>query len=196
MNPNGQFDKTSPDASPGEHELEPPERRFQISLANEQTTLTIDEHRLVAAVQAVLEESSYSSAVVSLAVVDDPTIHRLNNEFLQHDYPTDVLSFLLEDDGSSLEGELVLSADTAARNAEEFQWPAHDELTLYAIHGTLHLVGYDDKSSAQERKMREAEARHLERLSIKLPSGVSRWSVDHGQEEDAGPSASEGGSQS
>ena len=50
-----------------------------------------------------------------MAVVDDPTIHDLNRRFLDHDEPTDVLSFMLDDEGGRLEGDVIVSADTAAR---------------------------------------------------------------------------------
>jgi probable rRNA maturation factor len=113
-------------------------------------------------VRHVLEAEGWQDAEVSLAVVDDPTIHELNRRYLGHDYPTDVLSFLLSDDGARrLEGEVVVSADTAARSAEQFGWTAGDELLLYVIHGTLHLAGYDDQSPDDLARMRDRERTHL-----------------------------------
>ena len=158
---------TEPDAAVAE----PPEPPHQIFIANEQQTLAIDESRLAAAVRSVLEESPYEIATVSVAVVDDPTIHALNRRYLEHDYPTDVLSFVLEDDGRQLHGELVASADTAARNAVEYGWSAADELLLYLVHGTLHLVGHRDAEPAQIAAMRRAEAAQLEKLGVAVPAG-------------------------
>ncbi len=129
----------------------------------------IDQPRLVAAVRSVLAESSFQSATVSVAVVDDPTIHALNRKFLQHDYPTDVLSFVLEDDGRQLQGELIVSADTAARNAIDYGWSTADELLLYLVHGSLHLVGHRDQEQAEIAAMRQAEAAHLKQLGIAVP---------------------------
>ena len=65
---------------------------------------------------------------------------------LNHDWPTDVLSFVLEDDDGHLEGEVIISADTAAAAAAELGWPPAAEQLLYVIHGMLHLVGYRDKT--------------------------------------------------
>jgi len=151
-------------------DAEPPEPPHQFSIANEQQTLAIDESRLTAAVRSVLEDSPYESATVSVAVVDDPTIHALNRRYLEHDYPTDVLSFVLEDDGRHMNGELVASADTAARNAVEYGWPAADELLLYLVHGALHLVGHRDTEPAEIAAMRQAEAAQLAKLGVALPS--------------------------
>ena len=83
-------------------------------------------------------------ATISVAVVDDDAISELNGEFLGHQGPTDVLSFVLEQGEDFLDGEVVVSAETAQRAAAEFGWSAAEELLLYVIHGALHLAGYDD----------------------------------------------------
>lgn len=161
-------------------DAEPPEPAHQILLANEQQTLAIDEAKLVAAVRSVLVDSPYDSASVSIAIVDDPTIHELNRRFLDHDYPTDVLSFVLEDDGRHLHGELVASADTAARNAADYGWSAAEELLLYLVHGALHLVGYRDSQPAEIVAMRQAESIHLKKLGVVLPGNATVVGKDRG----------------
>jgi probable rRNA maturation factor len=123
---------------------------------------------LTDAARAVLQDSPYSSATISLAIVDDVSIHVLNRRHLDHDWPTDVLSFILDDDGDHLEGEVILSADTAAAAAEELGHSAAEEHLLYVIHGMLHLVGYDDKSDADAQRMRAAEARYLGQFGVEL----------------------------
>ena len=139
---------------------------FTIDVNNDQPTLAVDVDRLRLAVENVLVSAGIAEAEVSVAIVDDPTIHRLNADFLQHDYPTDVLSFLLERDGDRLDGEIIASADTAIRNAAEFSWPAADELLLYVIHGALHLVGFDDTSDELKTAMQAAEREHLGRFGL------------------------------
>ncbi len=141
---------------------------FDISLTNQQSRHAVDKPRLVEAAQIVLRDSTYSSAAISLAVVDDDTIHELNRRHLDHDWPTDVLSFVLEDDRDHLEGEIILSADTAAAAAEELGHSAAEEQLLYVIHGVLHLVGYGDKSAADVPEMRAAEARYLRQFGVEL----------------------------
>jgi probable rRNA maturation factor len=105
-------------------------------------------------------------ANVSIVVVDDRTIHRLNRRFLNHDEPTDVITFSLEE-GDSVDGEIITSADTAAAAAKRFGWTMADELLLYAVHGALHLAGYDDQAPTQRRKMRSRERWYLAKFGLK-----------------------------
>jgi probable rRNA maturation factor len=140
---------------------------IQIDITNEQSRLPIVEERLRQAVVAVLAGEGRSAATISVAVVDDPTIHELNRRFLAHDYPTDVLSFVLEESDDGLEGEIIVSADTATACAPRYGWSADNELLLYVIHGTLHLVGYDDHEPADIALMRAAEIRYLAQLGLR-----------------------------
>jgi len=139
---------------------------IEIESANEQSTLDVDEDRLREAVVMVLVDAGIDRANISVAIVDDPTIHALNRRYLQHDGPTDVLSFLLDRSEESLEGEVVVSADTAAGSAAQFGWSARDELLLYVVHGILHLVGCDDGLPEDRADMRRRERASLARFGL------------------------------
>ena len=139
---------------------------FHVDVANEQTILPVDERRLQLAVATVLEGESVRAAEISVAVVDDETIRRLNCQYLKHDYPTDVLSFLLDRDGDRLEGEVIVGAETAARVAGDYGCTPDDELLLYVIHGVLHLVGYLDATPEEQAEMRRRERRYLEAMRV------------------------------
>jgi probable rRNA maturation factor len=139
---------------------------IEIELSNQQSTHPIDDRRLVAAVRLVLEQEGIRRGVISIAVVDDPTMQDLNRRYLQHDYPTDVLSFLLEQRPGSVEGEVVVSADTAADRCHSYGWSPDDELLLYVIHGALHLAGYDDGDADQRAAMRRREEHFLSRFGL------------------------------
>jgi len=143
---------------------------LQISFANQQSVLSVDQPRLEAAIRSILDDSAFTSASISVAIVDDPTIHDLNRRFLQHDWPTDVLSFVLEASQQHLDGELVMSAETALRQATSYGWSGAEELLLYVIHGTLHLVGYQDKQTAEIQAMRAAEEKYLLLQNVRQPS--------------------------
>jgi probable rRNA maturation factor len=137
-----------------------------IDLANEQSALPVDARRLRRAVRLVLKEAGVSRARVSLAVIGDRAIRRLNRRYLGHDYATDVLSFNLGDSQQELEGEVIVSADAAAAAAARFGWPPEDELLLYVIHGTLHLIGLRDGNPRQRRQMRRSERECLARFGL------------------------------
>jgi probable rRNA maturation factor len=148
--------------------------QFELSLTNQQPAHAVDEGRLLSAARSVLADSRFKSATISLAVVDDDTIHALNRQFLKHDWPTDVLSFVLEDTGGHLDGEIILSADTAASAATEHGTTAADEQLLYVVHGMLHLIGYDDVASVNAQRMRAAERHYLQQCGVELPAD---WSL-------------------
>jgi probable rRNA maturation factor len=141
---------------------------FTIEIADEQTAHQFDAARLTAAVDAVLNDAGIRQAEISLAIVSGDSMHELNRRYLGHDYPTDVLSFLLEHDeaAASLSGQIIVSADYAAAEAARYGWATDDELLLYAIHGCLHLVGYDDSTVEGQRAMRAAESHHLRRFGL------------------------------
>ena len=137
--------------------------RLTIEIAKEQQAIPIDQARLKRGVRQVLRAAGIEAGEISVAIVDDARMHELNRQYLGHDYPTDVLSFVLEFDPEeqSLDGEIIVSAEYAAREAVRYGWSTDDELLLYVIHGSLHLVGHDDTTPEARQKMREAEAEQL-----------------------------------
>jgi probable rRNA maturation factor len=137
-----------------------------IEFSNRQTRYPVDETRLVEAARLVLTEEQIQDGCVSLVVVDDATIHALNRRYLEHDFPTDVLSFVLQPGPEHLEGEVIVSAETAASASQQYGWSADDELLLYVVHGALHLVDYDDQTPAARSAMRERERRYLARFQL------------------------------
>jgi len=156
---------------------------FVIHIADEQSFWTIDARRLRLAVERILAEASISRAEVSVALVDDPTIQKLNQRYLRHDWPTDVLSFVLERSADHLDGQIVVSAETARGEAARYGWSADDELLLYVIHGALHLVGYDDTTPERQAAMREKEQTSLEHFGLKLHWDTSSR-FDHSESEE------------
>lgn len=142
---------------------------YSIAIADEQQRLTIDPARLRRAVRQILQDAGIASAEISLALVDDPTIHGLNRQYLAHDTPTDVISFVLDQEDGRLAGEVIVSTDTAATTAARLGWPAEDEVLLYVVHGTLHLVGHDDQDPQSLAAMRQAERHYLAAFGLEPP---------------------------
>ncbi|WP_425614894.1 rRNA maturation RNase YbeY [Anatilimnocola sp. NA78] len=140
--------------------------KLRIDIADEQDAHQVNYDRLIAAVRLIFADAGYSQGEVSIAIVTDEAMHELNRQYLQHDYPTDVLSFVLEEDEGRLDGQLIVSADYASREAVTFGWTTDDELLLYTIHGTLHLVGYDDLEPDLKAEMREQEKLYLAKFGL------------------------------
>ena len=128
---------------------------------------TLDYQALKAAARAVLEGEGVPAAKLGIAFVDNPHIHRLNNQFLQHDEPTDVLTFPYSVRGSKkLEGEIVIGFQVAEEQAKERGHALEHELTLYVIHGCLHLCGYHDHTERLSEEMRKRERHYLALLGL------------------------------
>lgn len=152
---------------------------YLIEVNNQQVSLSIDEDAITRAVRTILINEQIQRAQISVALVDDPTMHDLNRRYLDHDYPTDVLSFVLEQQGQAyLEGEIIVSTDTAIQCCAEYHWSATQELFLYVIHGMLHLVGFDDTEDSLRTEMRQRERYYLQALDIGLPSESATDSQD------------------
>lgn len=100
-------------------------------------------------------------------ITDDRELRRLNREFLQNDYPTDVLSFPSEAQEGDL-GEIAISSGRAAAQAAEFGHSLTEEIQILILHGVLHLIGMDHESDAGE--MSRAEKRWRKRFN--LPTGL------------------------
>jgi len=143
---------------------------FRIAITDRQSALKLDRTALKRVVRDVLEHEGISDAEISLAFVADDEMHALNRRHLEHDYPTDVLSFLLDESetetGRSIEAEIIVGTEYAARTAPQFGWSANEEVTLYVVHGLLHACGYDDLSPDKKRVMRRAERAALRRHGL------------------------------
>ena len=138
-----------------------------LSVKNQQDLVELDYAGLKAAAQAVLDGEGVRDAKVTFAVMDDAAIHLLNKRHLNHDEPTDVLTFPYSDvTAKKLEGDIAIGAGVAKRQAEERGHAVHAELCLYVIHGCLHLCGYFDKTERDARKMRAKEREYLTKLGL------------------------------
>jgi len=137
----------------------------RISIHNQQEPVPVDFKRMREVARAVLDGEGKPDAEVSLAFVDNATIHALNKRYLDHDEPTDVLSFPLSDPKArKLSGELVLGAEVALAQATERGHDVQAELALYVIHGLLHLCGHDDVEDDDRAEMRRLERQYLKQL--------------------------------
>lgn len=114
---------------------------------------------------------------VDITIVDDEEIHTLNHEYRNVDRPTDVLSFALDEgeedepeliDGPEehLLGDIIISAETAQRQGEEFGHGLEREIVYLAVHGLLHLLGYDHMTDEDKKIMRAKEEEALREIRL------------------------------
>ncbi len=133
------------------------------------------------AIEVTVVRQGGTAANIEVAIVDDPSIREVNRRHLGHDWETDVISFPEEDATSPpssvkmIAGELLVSWETACREAAQTGWPPLTELSLYCIHGTLHLTGMDDLETTGRSAMRRAEQQILSQL---LLPGWQLYDVD------------------
>lgn len=118
------------------------------------------------AIETTLAGEKRADAEVSVLIAGDARIRKLNRQYRGIDSPTDVLAFAMGDGEFAdlhpqLLGDVVISADTAGRQAEKAGRGLTEELRLLAVHGTLHLLGYDDETPAERARMRRRERRYL-----------------------------------
>lgn len=112
-------------------------------------------------VEKILSDLGYPEAELSLTITGDAGIRRMNRAYLGKDHPTNVISFAMQEGefaglNPAILGDVIVSADTAAREAEVGGSPFFSRLCFLVLHGILHIVGYDHERSG------EAEARRME----------------------------------
>ena len=132
-------------------------------VSDQQERVSLDRALVESLVVFVLRAEGYSRGGVEVAFVNDETIAQLHEQFMDIPGPTDVITFPMhdpEDPHSSL-GEVVVSTDTAIRQAPEFGLDPVDESLLYVVHGVLHIAGYDDQEVEERDQM---TARQLQLL--------------------------------
>lgn len=152
-----------------------------INLENDQEKIELSEAMLqrmcdgldaAAALNGLGEE-----AEVDVTIVDDEEIHRLNRDYRGMDKPTDVLSFALDEEDEDepeliggpeehLLGDIIISAETACRQAEEYGHGLERELVYLAIHGFFHLLGYDHMTEEDKAEMRPKEEEALRAINL------------------------------
>ncbi len=126
-----------------------------IPVSNRQRRVSVGVREVRRAVAAAFEREGAGEPDISVALVNDEMIREVNARFLGHDWATDSVAFSYEGDPSpdGMRGEVVVSAETAVRAASERGGDPRHELLLYVVHGTLHLLGWDDDTPARRRAM-------------------------------------------
>lgn len=151
-----------------------------ILISNQQNRKRIPRKILEQTAQAILNDLDYPDHELSLLIVDDCQIEIINVEYLQHEGPTNVISFAMQEGEFSqvspfLLGDVVISADTAEKEAALAGISFRQRLIELLIHGILHLVGFDHEHDKVKAEIMEAKSRMLlELIRNTVPkSGIS-----------------------
>lgn len=135
---------------------------LQIEL--EHPTRTLDLALLAEVIERAVQGEGFTVSYLGVVLTHGEAVHELNRTYLDHDYPTDVVSFPLDEDAVAagvVDGEVYVDLDTAAERAAEFDATFEEEAMRYALHGLLHLMGYDDASEEDRQAMRQREDLYL-----------------------------------
>ena len=111
-------------------------------------------------IRRVAESYGKKIGEIGYLFVNDGKILEVNNEYLGHDYYTDIITFDYTE-GDTLNGDIVISLDTVSSNAQQFGRPYDEELHRVIIHGILHLCGINDKGPGEREIMEAAENKAL-----------------------------------
>jgi probable rRNA maturation factor len=132
----------------------------------------VDARALKATMKALLAAVGERDSAISVTLVNDAAIQEINREQRGKDKPTDVLSFPLEPEPFAQErllGDIVISIDTAKRQASEYDAPLQRELYRLLIHGLLHVMGHDHMETGERAKMEGEERRLAHAIAMPWP---------------------------
>jgi len=155
---------------------------MEILISNNQSQHPIDTSKFESQINQVLEKLGETDCELSLLLTNDEEIQTLNKTYRDLDKATDVLSFPQDEDavnesGNVLLGDVVISVETAARQAKEHHLSFNEELILLTIHGILHLLGYDHGRSPQDARIMQDKTQAVFETLFpgQRPSGTSNF---------------------
>ena len=149
-----------------------------VTVTNAQRRVPVDTACMARVARAAVRRLRIrTSRTLAIAFIDSRRMRTLNRRFLRHDRPTDVLSFRY--DGEPIAGEILIDPRQAKSYAESHGISYTEELSRYVVHGLLHWLGHEDRTLAQQRKMRTMEDRLLAQCATKSPITKSQSPNNH-----------------
>lgn len=148
---------------------------MEILIKNQQKIIKLNQRKIKGIIKKVLQHLKVDEETeISILFTDDKFIKSLNNKYRGIDKPTDVLSFSLKEgavkspevESDKLLGDIIISVETAQRQADTLNHSIEKELTVLLIHGLLHLTGYDHEKDKDYKTMREIESEILKKFDL------------------------------
>jgi len=132
---------------------------------NEDSNFSLEYPQLITHwIKSVFTQENCEFITVNFVFCSDTYLHELNMKYLQHDTLTDVITFAYSK--KPIEGDIFISIDRVNDNAKSFKVDFIVELHRVMIHGILHLIGYNDKTEAEQQEMRQMENKYLLLLDV------------------------------
>lgn len=145
---------------------------MHVHYRNEVRGSGVDARALKATMRTLLDAVDEPESTISVTIVNDDAIRAINREHRGKDKPTDVLSFPLEPEPFSQErllGDIVISIDTARRQAADYDAPVQREINRLLIHGLLHVLGHDHMEPEEREEMEREERRLADAIGMPWP---------------------------
>lgn len=108
-----------------------------------------------------ITSENHELSEINYIFCSDEYLHQINVDYLQHDYYTDIITFDNSEEEGIVESDIFVSIERVEDNAQDQGIPFEQELRRVIIHGVLHLVGFNDKTEAEQKLMREKENAYL-----------------------------------
>ena len=139
---------------------------MEVLIDDRQSRQKISLKKIKQTVQVILDALDCPNGEISILIVDDPQIEELNQQYLNRQGPTNVIAFAMREGEFSdlsphLLGDVVISTDTAAREAQMAATSMEQRFYELLVHGILHLMGYDHETSADDARVMEDKSREL-----------------------------------
>jgi probable rRNA maturation factor len=137
----------------------------KFSFHNHNIAFVLKQKRIISGwLNSIFVEEKKECNTVTFVFCDDEYLLKLNNEFLQHDTLTDIITFDYSEDGA-IKGDIFISVDRVRENSVKYNVSFENELHRVMAHGVLHLLGYKDKNASQKEIMRNKEDFYLQKLN-------------------------------
>ena len=128
---------------------------------NSNTLYTFNRSAFLTLASSIEKHEKYEFSYINIIFSKDENMRLLKQKYFNQDYYTDVITFNLEEPNDAIEGEIYIGINQVYQNSIKFNCNLNNELTRIFIHGLLHLVGYDDTTKSDKKKMTNLEDKYI-----------------------------------
>lgn len=133
--------------------------------------ISINKQAVHSLISAIAKEYTLTITSLSISFINSSELKKINKEYLNHDYETDVITFNYSKQKKNIDAEILISFEEAKQNAKRFHVTYNKELLRLVIHGILHLLHFDDKNEKRKKIMKNEENKLINRFYFTLFAG-------------------------